>query len=187
MQNFFGKLKEQATDFIEKNPDQIEGFKHQAADFLKQKVDEETEKEAKKANNSDEPLSKTDQLKAQALGVLKPQLDQFVDAYDNDAAANEGGEGGEADDADEAPSKPPPGKPSYLIPKKDDDAEGEDADATEPSSSSTLDSSTSSEASNKPPPKKKPHGKPSYLIPKKEPEAEEEETYNAAVGGNEEE
>jgi len=141
MNNFFGKIAEQATGFIEKNPDKVESFKHQAAGFLKTAVDKESEKEAQKVSSGQE-MTKAEQMKAQALGVLQPKLDQFVDAFNANDETN--------DDDDTAATKPPPGKPS------DDEAE-------EPQE----ESATSAEEPPAPPPKKRPTGKPSYLIAKK--------------------
>lgn len=154
MQNLFGQLKEQAGDYIQQNPDQVEGFKNTALGFLKKEVDTVAGNEDPDSNQ-DGKVSKIEELKYQAATLLKPQLDNLT------AGAGAGSEGSTEDD--DKPSKPPSGKPSYLTSKKkdDDDDGGSTKDDDEPSST-------------KPPP-----GKPSYLISKKKdddvPEASSEQ------------
>eukprot|EP00536_Pseudo-nitzschia_multiseries_P017549 jgi/Psemu1/51387/gm1.51387_g len=179
---FFGKITEQATDFIQKNPDQVENLKQQAVGFLKTAVDKEAEKGAQ---NTGKPQSKSDETKAQILGVLKPKLDEVVEGYKT-ANANANANANSATVPQSGSNKPPPGKPSYLIPKKDDEK-----DNTETSGNTNTDTDT--DTAEKPPeapaakpskPSRPPPGKPSYLIPKKKDDDAEAE--GAAGEGNDE-
>ena len=65
------KLKDQATEYIKENPDQVESMKDQAIGALKQTVD----KEAVKESTDD---SKFNKAKADAINLLKPQLDKLA-------------------------------------------------------------------------------------------------------------
>jgi len=133
MSNWFGNLAKEASNFIEKNPEQLEQFKNTAAGFLKNVVDKEEEKEAQKIE-SGQKLTKAEQMKAQALDMLGDQLDNMIGGGNQDeeaeapnkpAVQNED----EEDDTD-TPSKPPsqrpPGKPSYLIGKPSKKEEEDD-------------------------------------------------------------
>jgi len=147
-------LKEQAGDYIQQNPDQVEGMKNTAMGFLKKEVDT-VAGNGDADSNKDGKISKVEELKYQAAVLLKPQLDNLVDK--EEAAA---GSGSTENDDEPSSTKPPPGKPSYLMSKKKDD-EGSTENDDEPSST-------------KPPP-----GKPSYLMSKKKdddgPEASSEQ------------
>ncbi|VEU40280.1 unnamed protein product [Pseudo-nitzschia multistriata] len=206
--SFLGKIKDQAEEFIEQNPEQVESLKHQAVGFVKTVVDNEAEKEKE---SSGKPQTKADETKAQILGVLKPKLDEFTESYNAPPQEEETkpppgkpsyliGKPSN-DQGEEAPAKPAPAKPSYLIgkPKKDDNKEEEVEEAAPPSKPAPgkpsyligkpkKDEEEEEPAEAAPPPKpsKPAHGKPSYLIKKKKDPAEEEEAaYNEAVQGSE--
>ena len=71
------KMKDQATEYIKENPDQVESMKDQAIGALKQTVDKEAEKDDTDADNGTKP-SKFNKAKADAINLLKPQLDKLA-------------------------------------------------------------------------------------------------------------
>jgi hypothetical protein len=86
------KLKDQATEYIKENPDQVESMKDQAIGALKQTVD----KEAVKESTDD---SKFNKAKADAINLLKPQLDKLAaEKEEAEAAAAAAAAAAEEDD-----------------------------------------------------------------------------------------
>merc|ERR1712166_203420 len=71
------KMKDQATEYIKENPDQVESMKDQAIGALKQTVDKEAEKDDTDTDNGTKP-SKFNKAKADAINLLKPQLDKLA-------------------------------------------------------------------------------------------------------------
>ena len=95
------KMKDQATEYIKENPDQVESMKDQAIGALKQTVDKEAEKDDTDADNGTKP-SKFNKAKADAINLLKPQLDKLAAEKEEAeaaaaAAAKEEEEGDEVD------------------------------------------------------------------------------------------
>lgn len=81
------KAREQTTEYIKDNPEQIEEWKKQGITLAKDAIDKETEKKNDEAV-ADEDLTKMEKHKAQALDLLKPQLDKLAanqqqDEYDS--------------------------------------------------------------------------------------------------------
>merc|ERR1711957_943076 len=100
------KMKDQATEYIKENPDQVESMKDQAIGALRQTVDKEAEKDDTDTDNGTKP-SKFNKAKADAINLLKPQLDKLAaEKEEAEAAAaaaakeEEGEEEGEGDEAD---------------------------------------------------------------------------------------
>ena len=153
MNGLFGKLAAQAKEYVDENPEQVQGFSNQAMGFLKTAVDAEAEGDAP-TEDGDDPKNKLNKYKHQAAVLLKPQLDGLVGDGDGDAAAAADDDEDEPSSSGEGGGKPSylqakPSKPSYLVSKDDDDddeAVTEEAPAPVPAKSS---------------------GKPSYLMAKK--------------------
>merc|ERR1712224_298168 len=104
------KLKAQAAQYIEKNPDKVEDMKVQALEALKAKIDEEAAKEAAKiklleeAGEGETNSTKVEKLKKKTIGVLKPQVDKLAEKEKQKQAAGQKAEESAAtsDDDDEA-------------------------------------------------------------------------------------
>jgi hypothetical protein len=96
------KLKDQATEYIKENPDQVESMKDQAIGALKQTVDKEAEKDSTDADDRTKP-SKFNKAKADAINLLKPQLDKLAagkEEAEAEAAAAAAAEEEEEDEVD---------------------------------------------------------------------------------------
>ena len=123
MNGLFGKLAAQAKEYVDENPEQVQGFSNQAMGFLKTAVDAEAEGDAP-TEDGDDPKNKLNKYKHQAAVLLKPQLDGLVGDGDAAAAANDTED--EPSSSGEGGGKPSylqakPSKPSYLVSKDDDD------------------------------------------------------------------
>merc|ERR1712166_1616973 len=95
------KMKDQATEYIKENPDQVESMKDQAIGKLKQTVDKEAEKDDTDADNGTKP-SKFNKAKADAINLLKPQLDKLAaEKEEAEAAAAAAAKEEEEEEGDE--------------------------------------------------------------------------------------
>jgi len=84
------KWKDQATDYIKDNPEQVESMKEQAIGALKETVDKEAKKEEAKIGQEEDDgtkPSKFNKYKADAINALKPQLDKMTAQQEAAAAA----------------------------------------------------------------------------------------------------
>jgi len=154
MNGLFGKLAAQAKEYVDENPDKVQGFSNQAMGFLKTAVDAEAEDDDDE-DDDDDPKSKLNHYKHQAAVLLKPKLDGLVgdadaDNEDDIAAAAEDAPSSSGGGGKPAYLQTKPSKPSYLVNKGDDDDGGP---APAPVKSS---------------------GKPSYLMAKKKDPVDDE-------------
>jgi len=152
MNGLFGKLAAQAKEYVDENPDKVQGFSNQAMGFLKTAVDAEAEDDDDE--DDDDPKSKLNHYKHQAAVLLKPKLDGLVgdadaDNDDDDTAAAEDASSSSGGGGKPAYLQTKPSKPSYLVNKGDDDDDDDD------------------EAVTPAPAPVKSSGKPSYLMAKK--------------------
>jgi len=86
------KMKDQATEYIKDNPDQVESMKEQVIGALKETVDKEAKKEESKIGQEEDDgtkPSKFNKYKADAINALKPQLDKIAAEKEAAAAAAE--------------------------------------------------------------------------------------------------
>ena len=77
MKSMAKKAREQTTEYIKDNPEKIEEWKKQGITLAKDTIDKETEKKNDEAV-ADQDLTKMEKHKAQALDLLKPQLDKLA-------------------------------------------------------------------------------------------------------------